>query len=251
MPTIECKNLIKSFGGVRAVNDVSIAFDAGQVIALIGPNGAGKTTLFHLLTGMLRPDAGEVVYRRNRIDRLPPWKIAQLGIGRLFQDVRVFRKLTALENVLVAFREQRGENPLASLFLRPVVLRQEQEFLAQAQQHLDFVGLNQLKSSRAEELSFGQQKLLAIARLLAAGADVFLLDEPTAGVNPKMVRALLHIVKRLAREGKTVVVIEHNMSVVLEVADWVYFMDEGEIIAFGQPDEVLGDQEVRAAYLGL
>ncbi len=249
--TIECRNVTKTFGGLHAVEDVSVSFEAGKITALIGPNGAGKTTLFHLLTGVLRPERGEIWYRERRIDGLPPWRIAQMGIGRLFQDVRVFDKLTALENVLVAFRNQPGENPLWSLLRRPTVLHTERSLTEEAIRWLQFVGLDELQSARAEELSYGQQKLLAIARLLSAGADVFLLDEPTAGVNPEMIRTLLALIKRLAHEGKTVVVIEHNMSVVLEIADWVYFMDEGEIVAFGLPDEVLGDHTVRAAYLGL
>ena len=249
--TLECRNLVKTFGGVRAIDDLSVTFEAGRITALIGPNGAGKTTLFHLITGALRPDAGEILYRERRIDHLPPWRIAQLGIGRLFQDVRVFNKLTVLENVLVAFRGQSGENPLNSLLRRSAINRQERANVEEARRRLDFVGLGGLSAARGEDLSHGQQKLLALARLLAADADVFLLDEPTSGVNPEMVDTLLDLIRRLAGEGKTVVVIEHNMDVVMEIANWVYFMDEGEIVAFGLPDEILGDREVRAAYLGL
>ncbi|MEM1553012.1 MAG: ABC transporter ATP-binding protein [Candidatus Bathyarchaeia archaeon] len=249
--TIECHNLTKTFGGLRAVDDVSVTFEAGKVTALIGPNGAGKTTLFHLISGALRPDNGRIFYRGRRIDGLPPWRVAQMGIGRLFQDVRVFGKLSALDNVRVAFRKQIGENPLWSVIRRPLVNREEQTLTQEARRWLTFVGLIELENALAEDLSYGQQKLLAIARLLAAGADVFLLDEPTAGVNPEMVRSLLALIRRLAEEGKTVVVIEHNMNVVMEIADWCFFMDEGQIVAFGLPDEVLGDRTVKAAYLGI
>ncbi len=249
--TIECCNLTKTFGGLKAVDDVSVTFEAGKVTALIGPNGAGKTTLFHLISGFLRPDSGQIFYRGRRIDGLPPWRIAQMGIGRLFQDVRVFGKLSALDNVRVAFRKQSGENPLWTVVRRLKVNREEQTFTEEAKRLLQFVGLSELENALAEDLSYGQQKLLTIARLLAAGADVFLLDEPTAGVNPEMVRSLLSLIRRLAEEGKTVVVIEHNMNVVMEIADWVFFMDEGQIIAFGLPEEVLGDRAVRTAYLGI
>lgn len=240
--TIECRNLTKTFGGLKAVDDVSVAFEAGKVTALIGPNGAGKTTLFHLISGALRPDSGEVWYRGRRIDGLPPWRIAQMGIGRLFQDVRVFGKLTVLDNVRVAFRKQSGENPLWAIVRRFRVNREEQALTQEARRWLAFVGLSESETTPAEDLSYGQQKLLAIARLLAAGADVFLLDEPMAGVNPETVCSLLMLIRRLSEEGKTVVVIEHNMNVVMEIADWVFFMDEGQIVAFGLPDEVLGDR---------
>jgi len=248
---LECIEVAKSFGGVRAVDSVSLTFEPGKVTCLIGPNGAGKTTLFHLISGALRPDSGEIWYKKRRLDGLPPFRVAQLGVGRLFQDVRVFHKLTVLDNVRVAFRHQKGENPLWALVRRPYVSRQERSITREAKYWLEFVGLSGQEQMQAEDLSYGQQKLLALARLMASGADVLLLDEPTAGVNPEMVRLLLDLIRRLSEEGKTVVVIEHNMNVVMEVADWVFFMDNGQIVAFGLPDEVLGDRTVRAAYLGL
>lgn len=249
--TLECVNLVKSFGGLRAVDGVSLSFEAGKVTGLVGPNGAGKTTLFHLICGALKPDSGEVLYRGRPIQGLPPWVIAQMGIGRLFQDVRVFPKLTVLENVLVAQAHQRGERVAAALFARPAVRREERAATAAALDLLDFVGLADYAGQPAEALSYGQQKLLAIARLLGAGADVLLLDEPTAGVSPTLIHRLLEVIRGLAGQGCTVVLIEHNMNVVLDVADWVYFLSEGNVAAFGLPIEVLGDSSVRAAYLGL
>lgn len=249
--TLECRNLVKSFGGLRAVDDLSVAFEPGKATALIGPNGAGKSTLFHLLTGALQPTSGEITYHDRRIDRLPPWCVAREGIGRLFQDVRVFPKLTVLDNVLTAFPGQCGENVLSTLFQRRRVREEEQRNVERALQLLGSVGLEDRTSSSADALSYGQQKLLAIARLLAAGADVLLLDEPTAGVNPEMIQVLISTIRKLAREGKTIVVIEHNMNVVLEIADWVHFIHEGQVVAFGLPDDVLGDRYVRATYLGL
>ncbi|MFZ5926305.1 MAG: ABC transporter ATP-binding protein [Acidobacteriota bacterium] len=249
--TIECRDLSKSFDGVRAVEEVSVEFEAGKITALIGPNGAGKTTLFHLMGGSLVPDGGEVLLRGSRISGRPSWEIARLGVGRLFQDVRVFGRLTVLENVLVGFQRQLGESFWTAVLVRPAVVRQERELRAEARRLLEFVGLGGMELAPAQTLSYGQQKLLALARLLAQGADVLLLDEPTAGVSPAMVQPLLALLRELARQGNTVVLIEHNMSVVLDIADWVYFMDEGEIVALGLPHEVLGDKWVREAYLGL
>jgi branched-chain amino acid transport system ATP-binding protein/branched-chain amino acid transport system permease protein len=249
--TLECQDLSKSFGGVCAVNDVDFAFQAGKITALIGPNGAGKTTLFHLITGILKPDTGDVLYRGRSFAGLQPWDVARLGIGRLFQDIRVFDRLSVLENILVAFQEKQIENPLAGLIRRNRIRRKEKEHVGHAERLLELVNLAEHCNVAAEELSYGQQKLLAIARLLASNSDVFLLDEPTAGVNPTLVQRLLDVIRDLANGGKTVVVIEHNMSVVLEVADWAYFMDDGQVTAFGLPQEVLGDATVRARYLGL
>ncbi|KDA52845.1 hypothetical protein EG19_10105, partial [Thermoanaerobaculum aquaticum] len=177
--------------------------------------------------------------------------IAQMGIGRLFQDVRVFPKLTVLENLLVARPHQRGEGVLAALLARRTVARDERAAALVAQKWLDFVGLTDHIHRPAGALSYGQQKLLAIARLLAAGSEVVLLDEPTAGVNPALVSRLLYLIRKLAEEGRTVVLIEHNMNVVLDVSDWVYFLSDGAVTAFGLPCEVLSDQNVRAAYLGV
>ncbi|MCS6831811.1 MAG: ABC transporter ATP-binding protein [bacterium] len=248
---LELREVSKSFGGLRAVDRVSAVFQPGRITALIGPNGAGKTTLFHLIGGVLQPDEGDILYNGKRLNGLPPWKVARLGIGRLFQDVRVFRKLSALENALTAFPNQLGESPLWSILQRPKVVRQEVAATERARRLLAFVGLLEMADDPAESLSYGQQKLLAIARLLAAGSEVLLLDEPTAGVNPEMAKSILNILRQLAKEGKTNVVIEHDMGVVMEIADWVYFMDDGQIVAQGTPEEVLGDATVRAAYLGL
>ncbi len=249
--TLECVDLVKNFGGVRAVDGVSLSFEAGKVTALVGPNGAGKTTLFHLLTGSIKPDSGAILYRGSPIQGLPPWTVAQMGIGRLFQDVRIFPNLTVLENVLVARPIQRGERALVSLFAPRVVVKEEADSTDRASEWLDRVGLSEHADQPAQALSYGQQKLLAIARLLAAGSDVLLLDEPTAGVNPMLIKRLLTIIRDLSGGGRTVVLIEHNVNVVLDVADWVYFLDEGQVAAFGLPQEVLSDPVVRGLYLGL
>lgn len=246
---LECRDLSKAFGGVCAVDDVDLTFEAGKITALVGPNGAGKTTIFHLITNFVQADAGQVLYKGRSVTGMPSWAIARSGIGRLFQDVRIFRRLTVLENVLVAFPD--FENPISAVLSKFGINKLSRSFESDALAWLELVDLASHSNERAEALSYGQQKLLAIARLLAAGADVLLLDEPSAGINPKIVKRLLEVIRSLADEGRTIVVIEHNMNVVLDIAQWAYFMDDGRVTAFGLPDEVLGDVNVRTRYLGL
>jgi ABC-type branched-subunit amino acid transport system ATPase component len=251
MNNLELIDVSKSFDGLKAVDQVSIGLQKGKITALIGPNGAGKTTIFNLISGFIKPDSGQILYRGQNMVGLSPWEIASLGIGRLFQDVRVFNRLTVLDNLLAAFKGQKGEKVMVAILGRGKVLSEEARNKEKALELLRFVGLAEKASDLAENLSYGQQKLLSIARLLAAEADVLLLDEPTAGVNPAMIGQILKVARTLAEQGKTVVIIEHNMNVVVEVADWVYFMDDGQIVSFGLPKDVLGDPEVRRAYIGL
>lgn len=251
MSALALEHITKSFGGVHAVDGVSLEFAPGTVTALIGPNGAGKTTVFNLISGFLRPDEGTIHYRDEELTGRPPHQIARRGIGRLFQDVRLFGRMTVLENVLSAFPDQRGERVWRSVFTRWRVNAQEQNHTEHAMRLLEQIGLTDRADALGENLSYGQQKLVAIARLLAADADVLLLDEPVAGVNPGLAETLLATICHLAEQGKTVVVIEHNMNVVLDVADWTYFMDDGSLASFGLPQDVLADPEVRAAYMGL
>lgn len=251
MNNLELIDVSKSFDGLKAVDQVSLGLQKGKITALIGPNGAGKTTIFNLISGFIKPDTGQILYRGQNIVGLSPWEIASLGIGRLFQDVRVFNRLTVLDNILAAFKGQKGEKVVIAVLGRRKVLSEEARNKEKALELLRFVGLDEKAFDLAENLSYGQQKLLSIARLLAAEADVLLLDEPTAGVNPAMIGQILKVARNLAEQGKTVVIIEHNMNVVVEVADWVYFMDDGQIVSFGLPGDVLADPEVRRAYIGL
>jgi len=251
MTILELNNITKTFGGIRAVDSITIGFKKSKITGLIGPNGAGKTTLFNLINGFFKPDFGIIRYKNIRIDSKPPWKIAKLGIGRLFQDVRVFGKLTVLENVLLANINEMGESPFTLLLNLKEVKRQEKENIEKAKHWINFVGLSNKENSPAESLSFGQQKLLAIARLLAGNYEVLLLDEPTAGVNPALIKSILKIFLKMIEYGKTIIFIEHNMNVILEIADWVYFLDEGKVTAFGSPSDVLENPEVRKTYLGL
>jgi ABC-type branched-subunit amino acid transport system ATPase component len=251
MSILELQNVSKSFDGTKAVDGVSLGFDQGKITALIGPNGAGKTTVFNLISGFLRPDEGAISYQDKNVAGLPPWRRAQMGIGRLFQDVHLFERMSVKDNVLAAFKNKFGESALMSVIARRKIEKKERTHITEALKLFDFVGLTDKANELAENLSYGQQKLLSIARLLANGAEFLLLDEPTAGVNPQMVGALLEIIRRLTKEGKTIAVIEHNMNIVIEIADWVYFMDEGQVVSFGLPSDVLGDPDVRRAYIGL
>lgn len=247
MVVLECEDLCKSFGGIKAADHLSLSFEAGRVTALIGPNGAGKTTIFHLISGSLKPDGGKITLKGSRIDGRPPWQVASLGIGRLFQDVRVFPRLTVRENLLVACPPNLRMRPWRDMLRasRPAAPKDQIETL------LAIWDLAAQADVLAGALSYGQQKLLAMARLTMMNPLVLLLDEPTAGINLMLIPQLMAALRRLAREGTAVVVIEHNMQVVLDVADWVYFLDEGQLTAFGLPAEVLSDSKALHAYLGV
>ena len=251
MDELKLIGLVKCFGGLRAVDSVSLGVAAGKITALVGPNGAGKTTLFNLISGLLKPDQGEMYFQDKRIDGLPRWEIARLGVGRLFQDVRVFRNMSVLENVISGTLFHPGEIPPYVLFSPRKVTRVEKKAERDSLDWIEFVGLAGRERSPAGALSFGQQKLVATARLLAGGHRLLLLDEPTAGVSPAMTESFLALIKRIAKMGRTVLLIEHNMTVVLSMADWVYFLDDGKVVSFGLPRDVLGDPEVRRTYVGI
>jgi ABC-type branched-subunit amino acid transport system ATPase component len=250
---LEIDNLCKHFGGVTALDDVSLDFPAGQVTAVIGPNGAGKTTLFNVVAGFVSADHGvvRIVEQEggksvNRaITGLPPHKIAQAGVGVLFQDIRIFGHLSALENVAVGAGSQLGERPLAAVFRDKSVSNREREVIDDAYRHLDFIGLADKAHVWAGNLSYGQQKLVAIARLLAADSRILLLDEPTSGIHPDMIQRLLKLIAQLASDQRrAVIMVEHNLNVVREVGDWIYLMARGRVEIFGKPAEVLRDESI-------
>ncbi len=245
---LEIANLSKTFDGIRAVDGVSLTVAPQQIVAIIGPNGAGKTTLFNLCTGFLRPDSGAVRFNERDLTRLPPHRIALLGIARTFQDLRLIRQMTVLENVLLAMPRQAGEGVWGAVWGRRSA-REERVNREQAMQRLEFVGLTDKANDLAEALSYGQQKLLSLACCLATGADVLLLDEPVAGVQPTMTEQIVDYIRRLPSLDKTVVFIEHNLSAVQIAADWVVVMDEGKKIAEGTWEQVSREATVLEAYL--
>lgn len=245
---LRCERLNKSFGGVQALLNVSIQFPPSGIIAIIGPNGAGKTTLLNILTGFLRPDAGHCYLADYEITRFPPHRFTQLGIARTFQDLRLITYMSVLDNVLLASQRQRGEHPIWAL-LRFRVADEESRNIKYAQEILRLVGLHDRSLELAGDLSYGQQKLLTIACCLATKAKIALLDEPVAGVDPQTTSKILNHLMAMRRSGKLVVFIEHDLIAVRQVADTVIVMDEGTIIAQGEPEEVLARPEVMEAYI--
>jgi branched-chain amino acid transport system permease protein len=247
---LKAEGLKKHFGGIRAADDLTLALDRGKVTALVGPNGAGKTTVFNLLTGFLIPDAGRVVLRGADVTRLSPWKTVRLGMARSFQDVRLFERMTVLDNVLSAIPGQPGER-LGPLFFTPRRTgKAERRNRDKALGYLAFVGLAHKAGELASSLAFGEQKLVALARLIATEADVLLLDEPASGVDLQWVRRILDLIRELAASGKTVCIVEHNLEVVTAIAEHAYFMEAGHIIAEGRPDELMADRRLAEIYFG-
>lgn len=249
METFRCDGLCKSFDGIHALASVHLQFPPSGIVAVIGPNGAGKTTLLNILTGFLCPEAGHCFLGNREITALSPHRIAQLGVARTFQDLRLILQTSALENVLLARPCQKGERMLAAL-LRFGVAEEEARNREEALRLLRFVGLAEKADDLAGELSYGQQKLLTLACCLATEARILLLDEPVAGVHPEMISHILGLLRKLRDDGKLVVFIEHDIGAVRQVADRVVVMDEGKVIAQGTPHEVLERPEIMEAYLG-
>jgi ABC-type branched-subunit amino acid transport system ATPase component len=246
---LRCEGLTKSFGGLRALHDVTLQFSRPGIIAIIGPNGAGKTTLFHIISGFIKSDAGRCFVRDRETTNLSPYKIAALGIGRTFQDLRLISQMTVLENVLLARPKQRGERLLVAL-LRFRAKAEEGSNLAVALQCLEYVGLDKKAGELAASLSYGQQKLLTLACCLATEAPIFLLDEPLAGVHPEIAERVLSLLRDLGRKGKLILFIEHDLAAVAKVAETAVLMDHGKIIAQGPTVDVIRRPEVMEAYVG-
>ncbi len=246
--TLVGQNLAKRFGGIVAVNDFTIQLKAGTVVGLIGPNGAGKTTAFNLLTGFLVPTSGKILYNGRDITGLKPHRIVHSGVARSFQDLRLFTRMTALENVMVALPDQSGDNVL-SVFAAPGrIAREEVQNYVRAMDILKFVGLERKAEETADNLSYAEEKLLVIARLLATGADVLLFDEPLSGLDPNTLRGIFPIIRKLAADGKTICIIEHNLDVIRSVCDHVVFLDDGRGLAEGAPEELLANPALAERY---
>ncbi len=248
MQMLCCERLCKSFDGVKALCSLTLDLPESGIAAIIGPNGAGKTTLINVISGFLRPDGGKCILGGREITRATPHKINALGVARTFQDLRLVRLISVLENVMLASPNQSGERLWRALS-RLGVGQEERRNRAEAERLLDFVGLAEKAKEPAGDLSYGQQKLLSLACCLATDARILLLDEPVAGVHPGMAERILGLLEQLRGMGKLIVFIEHDIGSVRKVADVVYVMDDGKLIAEGPPDEVLERPEIMEAFV--
>jgi ABC-type branched-subunit amino acid transport system ATPase component len=248
---LQIESLSKNFGGLTAVANLSFGVRAGTITSLIGSNGAGKTTVFNLVTGYLAPDSGRIVFRGKRVDGLPPHEIARAGISRTFQELRLFNRLTALDNVLAALPGQQGESILRALRGGRALKADADRNAERGRAILRELTLAEHMDTLAEQLSYGQQKLLGLGRLLAVEAEFLLLDEPTSGLSPAMVEDFCDRMRRLVAAGKTILLVEHNVEIVMQLSDWVIVLHQGRKIAEGTPDEIRRDVSVMHTYLGI
>jgi len=222
--------LTKNFGGLRAVDNLSFAVKEAEIVGIIGPNGAGKTVTFNLITGIYKPDAGSIVFEGNVLNGLKPHQICNLGVGRTFQITRIFPELTVLENLKVAERDEKAYNRAIEL--------------------LPLLGIDHLKNEYAANMSYGQRRLLEFVRLLTVDPQLILLDEPFSGINPRLCNEISDLVAKLRKDRKTFLVIEHNMKLLMSLADRIVALDKGKKIAEGKPREIQQNEEVIESYFG-
>ncbi|HEM3638569.1 ABC transporter ATP-binding protein [Streptococcus suis] len=251
MVLLEVKDLTKNFGGLTAVGDVTMELHEGELVGLIGPNGAGKTTLFNLLTGVYEPSEGTITLAGTLLNGKAPSKIASLGLGRTFQNIRLFKNMTVLENVLIGLGNHGKAEVFASFFRLPAFYKNEESLKTKAIELLKIFDLDGDVDTLAKNLPYGQQRRLEIVRGLATEPKILFLDEPAAGMNPQETAELTQLIRKIKEEFNiTIMLIEHDMSLVMEVTERIYVLEYGRLIAHGTPAEIRSNKRVIEAYLG-